>query len=100
MNGTTKPLRARRQQGGGGVMFWTALIGKVEIGPFLVPDGLKMTAQSYTKFLEDNFIPCMMYHKQHPASFKKKIIFMQDNAPLHAARTLYDFLSGKVWLQR
>ena len=65
MNGTTKPSRARRQQGGGGVMFWAALIGKVAIGPFRVPDGLKMTAQSYTKFSEDNFIPCIINSTLH-----------------------------------
>ena len=53
------------------------------VGPFRVPDDLKMNAQSYTRFLQDNFIP--WYHKQRPVSFKKKIIFMQDNAPSHAA---------------
>ena len=56
-----------------------------------VQDGLKMIAQSYTKFLEDNFIP--WYRKQHSASFKKKIIFMQDNAPSHAARYTISFLA-------
>ena len=73
------------------MIFWAALIGKVVVGPFRVPDGLKMTAQSYTKFLEDNFIP--WYCKQPPASFKKKIIFMQDNAPSHAARYTISFLA-------
>ena len=34
-----------------------------------------------------------MYHKQHPASFKKKIVFMQDNAPSHAARYTISFLA-------
>ena len=42
VNGTDKPSRARRQQGGGGVMFWAALIGNEVVGPFRVPDGLKM----------------------------------------------------------
>ena len=73
VNGMTRPSRTRRQEGGGSVMFW----------PFRVPDDLKMNAQSYTRFLQDNFIP--WYHKQRPVSFKKKIIFMQDNAPSHAA---------------
>ena len=84
VNGTTKPTRARRQQGGGGVMFWAALIGKEVVGPFRVPDGLKMNAQSYTQFLKENLLP---------AAFKKKIIFMQDNAPSHAARYTIDFLA-------
>ncbi|CAB3986813.1 Hypothetical predicted protein [Paramuricea clavata] len=50
-----------------------------------------MNAQSYAKFLNDNFIP--WYRKQRPASFKKKIIFMQDNAPSHAARYTISFLA-------
>lgn len=91
VNGTTKPSRAKRQQGGGSVMFWAGLIGKVVVGPFRVPDGQKMDAQSYTKFLKDNFIP--WYRKQRPASFKKKIILMQDNAPSHAARYTISFLA-------
>ena len=90
VNGMTRPSRGRRQQGGGSVMFWAALIGREVVGPFRVPDGLKMNAQSYTKFLQDNFIP--WYRKQRPASFKKKIIFMQDNTPSHAARYTIAFL--------
>ena len=42
------------------------------------------------KILQDNFIP--WYRKQRPVSFKKKIIFMQDNAPSHAARYTIAFL--------
>lgn len=41
MNGTIKPSRARRQQGGGGVMFWAALIGNEVAGLFREPDGQK-----------------------------------------------------------
>ena len=66
------------------------LISREVVGPFRVLDGLKMNAQSYTKFLQDNFIPC--FCKQRPVSFKKKIIFMQDNAPSHAARYTISFL--------
>ena len=31
------PSRLRRQQGGGGVMFWAAIVGEKLIGPFRVP---------------------------------------------------------------
>ena len=72
------------------IIAWAALTFREVVGSFRVPDGLKMNAQSYTKFSQDNFIPC--YCKQRPASFKKKIIFMQDNAPSHAARYTIAFL--------
>ena len=86
----TRPSRTKQQQDGGSVMFWAALIGREVVGPFPVPDGLQMNAQSYRKFLQDNFIP--WFRKQRPASFKKKIIFMQDCAPSHAARYTIAFL--------
>ena len=46
------PVRLRRQQGGGGVMFWAAILGSNLIGPSKVPDGVKMTAFTYTEFLD------------------------------------------------
>ena len=44
------PVRVRRQQGGGGVIFWAAILGSKLIGPFKVPDRVKMTAFTYTDF--------------------------------------------------
>ena len=49
-----KPSRVRRQQGG--VMFWAGLIGNEPVGPFRVPDEVKMNAVSCTNFLKENFI--------------------------------------------
>ena len=43
------------------------------------------------KILKENFVP--WYRRQRPAAFKKKIIFMQDNAPSHAARYTIEFLA-------
>ena len=51
------PVRLQRQQGGGGVMFWAAILGSTLIGPLKVPDGVKMTAFTYIEFLEQNLIP-------------------------------------------
>ena len=59
-------------------------------GAFCVPDG-----QSYTKCLQDKFIS--WYRKQRPASFKEKIIFMQDNTSPHAARYTIAFLEKIVF---
>ena len=46
----TLRLRFKRQQGGAGVMFWSGIIGNELIGPFLVPDGLKMDSANYCAF--------------------------------------------------
>ena len=74
----------RRQQGGGGVMFWAGIIGNKLVGPFRVPDGVKMNAL----IIQDNVIP--WYRSKRPA-FRKKIIFMQDNAPSYAARSTVEY---------
>ena len=85
VKGCSKPSRVRQQQGGGGVMFWAGIIGNELVSPFKVPDGVKMNVLTYRNFLQD-FIP--WYRGKRPA-FKKKIIFMQDNAPSHAALRTY-----------
>ena len=36
---TEVPRRLRRQQGGGGVMFWAGIVYKKVLGPFRVPEG-------------------------------------------------------------
>ena len=88
------PLRLRRQQGGGGVMFWTAILGSKLIGLFKVPDGLKMTTFTYNQFLEQNLIPEI--HLLEPG-LQDNFVFMHDNAPSHAslmARLFYLFI---IW---
>ena len=77
------PLRLRRQQGGGGVLVWAGI--KYELfGPFRVEDGLKINSQTYCQFLEDTFFK--QWYRKKSASFKKTMIFMQDNAPSHASK--------------
>ena len=41
------PIRIRRQQCGGGVMFYAALHGRNRVGPFRI-DGVKMNSNKYT----------------------------------------------------
>ena len=101
LNGATPQSRIRRQQGGGGVMIWAGIINDAIVGPFAVPDGVKMNPQSYVEFLKQNFLP--WYIKQRLA-LKRKMIFMHDNAPSHAARYTCDalnkfgFKDGRVML--
>ena len=47
LNGTTPQSKIRRQQGGGGVMIWAGIINNQIVGPFRVPDGVKMCPESY-----------------------------------------------------
>ena len=52
-----RPHRIRRQQGGGDVMFWAAIIGNELVGPFRVADGVKMTAKLYIDFIQEHLVP-------------------------------------------
>ena len=52
LNGTTPQSKIRQQQGGGGVMIWVGIINNQIVGPFRVPDGVKMCAKSYVDFLK------------------------------------------------
>ena len=51
------PTRLRRQQGGGGVMFWAGIMGRELVGPFRVPEGVKITSVKNVEFLTDHFLP-------------------------------------------
>lgn len=82
------PTRLR----GGRVMFWARIMGKELVGPYRVPEGMKMTSERYVEFLTDHFIPWYK-KKNHP--FRNKIIFIHDDAPSHAARNTSTSLA--VW---
>ena len=88
--GVTKPNHQRRQQGGGGVMFWSGIVDNTIIGPFKVPEGVKITSEAYINFLTKYFIP---WYKTQPLSFKRKALLMQDGAPAHSARVTKAFLA-------
>jgi transposase len=90
-HGDDCPTRMRRQQGGGGVMFWAGIIGDDVIGPFRVPEGVKLTSTTYCQFLKDALDPWL---DDLPLSVLKKIIFMHDNAPSHAAKATTAFLQS------
>ena len=49
-NGGDCPTRMRWQQGGGGVMIWGGIIGDALVGPFRVPEGVKLTSITYCEF--------------------------------------------------
>ena len=61
-----RPHRIRRQQGGGGVMFWAAIIGNELVGPFRVADGVKMTAKLYIDFIKEHLFPSGKFDPWYP----------------------------------
>ena len=82
-NGETCHTRMRCQQGGGGVLIWAGFIGDELVGPFRVPDGLKLTVATYCEFLKTALKPWL---NNLPLSRLKRVVFMHDNAPSHAAK--------------
>lgn len=87
--GQNRHQRLRRQQGGGGIMIWAGIIGGTLVGPWRVPDGVKMTAVAYINFLKEHLEPWL---KKQRVTFRRNIVFMQDNAPSHAAHTTTEYL--------
>ncbi len=92
-NGQQKPVRFRHQQWGGEVIFWAGIINDCLLGSFRVDDnGVKINSENYMKLLSKNLI---LWYKTKSAYFKRNFIFMQDNAPKHAAKSTREFLSSQ-----
>ena len=91
--GQGAPVRLRRQQGGGGVLVWAGIIKDELVGPFRIEDGVKLNSQSYCQIMEETFFK-QWYRKKSP-SFKKNMIFMQDNAPSHVSKYSTAWLARK-----
>ena len=91
--------RMRRQQGGGGIMFWTGMKGNALIGPYKVPEGVKINAKSYCELLDKFLLPWL---EDQPLLQRKIFIFQHDNAPAHKAKYTtnwlkrYSFGEGKI----
>ena len=77
MEGKEVPTRIKRQQGGGGIMMWAALLKDRLTGPFEVDEGVKMNSKKYCDFLDKYFLPWM---RRQTAATRKKLMFVQDNA--------------------
>ena len=84
--------RMRRQQGGGGVMFWAGIIGDKVIGPYKVESGVKLDSDGYCKLLDEAFFP---WYKTLKCGEKRKFIFQQDNAPSHVLNKTMAYLKKK-----
>ena len=47
INGEDCHQHLRHQEGGGGIMIWAGIIGGFMVGPWILPDGTKITANAY-----------------------------------------------------
>ena len=74
--GQAEQVRLRRQQGGGGVMFWAGIVNDELIGPFRVEDGVKINSENYCEFLNDHFLPWFKKQpeRKNSPSFSCKIM--------------------------
>ena len=87
--GRVASVRLKRQQSGGGVMFWAAIVNDNLIGPFRVADGVKIDSKGYCSFLDENFLG---WWRKQSLKRRKALMFMHDNAPAHASRFTRDWL--------
>ena len=93
INGDQTPVRRRRQQGarGGGVTIWAEIIGDELIDLVRVPQGAKFSSATYCQFLKNALETWL---EEVPLTRLKKVVFMHDNAPCHAAKATIKCLEG------
>lgn len=90
-------VKIRRQQGVGGVMFWARIKGDVIVGPYKVPQGVKINSGSYCELL-GNFL--RIWLEDQPVALRENIIFQHDNAPANKSRYTSDWLKDILALIR
>ena len=64
-------------------MIWAGIISHELIGPVRVPRGIKLCSASCCHFLKNVLEPWL---EKIPLSQLKKVVFMHDIAPCHAAK--------------
>ena len=74
------------QNEGPTAMFW-GCFSKAGVGPLVAIDG-KIKSSDYKKIVENNILPIF-------EESTKNLIFMQDNAPIHKAKLVIEFLREK-----
>ena len=80
--------RQSRRFGGGGIMFWGAFSGS-GIRILAKVDGT-LDANKYQQLLQQQLIPALPRRRQQ----RQALIFQQDNAPPHSARSTLQYLDG------
>lgn len=83
--------RFRRHQGGGGVMLWAGIVENEIVGPIMVREGVKINSANYCTLLEECLFPWL---EEQTLDRRKRLVFMQDNAPSHSARATKEYLAS------
>ena len=55
-DGWSKVWVPKCQQGGGGIIIWAGVVDSELVGPFRIPEGVKMTSATYVEFLKRMFV--------------------------------------------
>ena len=84
------PIRVKRQLGGEGVMFWARILEDTLIGPYQIPEGIKISSETYISILKKFVTPFLS--KKNDQNF----VFMHDNAPVHTSKKTSYFLSKNL----
>ena len=79
-----QPLRCQQ---GGGITIWAGIVGGIMVGPWTVPDVMKITADAYIAFLKEHLKSWL----KKQITFRKTTIFMQDNAPLNSVHKTMEY---------
>ena len=89
----TDEVRVTRMDGRKIRTYWyeDPLIGNELVGPFRVPEGVKLTSKSYINFLDDHL---SQWLDDLPLLRRSKMIFMHDNAPSHSAKAITAYLAS------
>ena len=81
----------RRHQGGVGVMLWAWILDNELVGPIMVREGVKINSANYCALLDECLVPWL--HDQ-TLERRKKLVFIENNAPSHSARAPKKFLAS------
>ena len=72
-------------------MIWAGIIDNKIIGPFRLPNGIKIISHNYCNFLKEKVFPAL---QNLGDDVTNNIIFQQDNTPSHASRYSKSFLEN------
>ena len=72
-------------------MIWAGIIGDELIGPVRVPQDVKLCSATYCLFLKNVLEPWL---EEVRLTRLKKVVFVRDNAPCHAAKATIKCLEG------
>ena len=74
-------------------MIWAIIIDGMMVGPWRVPEGVKMTVETNMPFLKKHLVPWFIRQR---IAFKRTMKFMQDKVPFHSVKKTSEYFNR--WL--